>query len=560
MKFYSVAQCSYLDKEFGFDPQWLLDYGHLEDLVEQLREAGVGEDEEVHFVTSDQPEDDELAARLEELADGVKRVDKEAYVGDGMVELLEGLEDEAGVVLTSAYLAILPVDFLQTAKLQLFKNDQGLIRFSNKMQINQPSIARNKIIRECIADNCENHCESQNRREDFKALWMINSCAPFWIFPPRLNFPMRWNPEVEWEVIKPQNNLFEKQREKSHRLYIMSENGAITWKKIKNNTENLYSSIVDEAHEKMIGISPVPLAVQLDISAEESLWYDFEYEQQADLDFKVLADRLNEVSKKAKLFQTYLQIGNYWDPCANEKLIEFLEMLDRDGLRMGLYTRGENLNSQLAEKLVNLTDEIFFYFGQPEKNGNKNDRIDKYQLLWETRFEKHQRLSGGPYKTMPIISAVYEVAEKGKVECLNELISKWTDYQKAKEKFQEKNSEFNFEEFYKYYFLTEDLKTWNLIFKLPPHKMAENNHTEYVPLERFPCRRIKEGVFISPSGTIKPCDISLKSTERLGQVKEDSLLDLWGGEQRRKFLAKQKSSNKCFSICDQCCYWFQPII
>jgi len=73
MKFYSVAQCSYLDKEFGFDPQWLLDYGHLEDLVEQLREAAVGEDEEVHFVTSDQPEDDDLAARLEELADGVKQ-------------------------------------------------------------------------------------------------------------------------------------------------------------------------------------------------------------------------------------------------------------------------------------------------------------------------------------------------------------------------------------------------------------------------------------------------------------------------------------------------------
>ena len=50
-----------------------MEHGHLEDLVEQLRRAAVGEDEEVHFVTSDQPEDDELAAKLEELADGVKR-------------------------------------------------------------------------------------------------------------------------------------------------------------------------------------------------------------------------------------------------------------------------------------------------------------------------------------------------------------------------------------------------------------------------------------------------------------------------------------------------------
>ena len=150
MKFYSVAQCSYLDKEFGFDPQWLLDYGHLEDLVEQLREAGVGEDEEVHFVTSDQPEDDELAARLEELADGVKRVDEEAYVGDGMVELLEGFEDDAGVVLTSAYLAILHEELAETAKKKLLDQSLQYIYYPVFQRQFQPIISRVGVLTKAI--------------------------------------------------------------------------------------------------------------------------------------------------------------------------------------------------------------------------------------------------------------------------------------------------------------------------------------------------------------------------------------------------------------------------
>ena len=90
-------------------------------------------------------------------------------------------------------------------------------------------------------------------------------------------------------------------------------------------------------------------------------------------------------------------------------------------------------------------------------------------------------------------------------------------------------------------------------------EMSERWDTYNNPIENagvHPCNFLWGEMNVWYDGKCNPCDVDYKSELLVGNIKENSIKQIWNGEQYRKLrnLHRSGKRNECFP-CDHCSNW-----
>jgi len=567
----AVMQISNLDKQWGFNPEWVMDYGHLETLVNQIKE---GEHEiDIHVLTTTKATDDEIEQYLQEQPLTINRLSPEKYSSTGLAEYLGSFSSEDIVVFSSAYLAIIPQRALELALEKIINEDLEIIRLRGSFRPYMPLVARSENLKTALKTCAENYKNVENKRLDLRIEWGYNPLIPHWIFPPRLDFSIFWRHSERAVVFTNKKITISKERIEVFDPYITSKHQATTWNQIQNLSEEKekkkfnYSDKQEQYYLMRGRQNSFPPAIQIELSSKGAFLKGTRQVFNSELDFNKLLTALDKISAEISLKQVYLQIGVYNDPLTFDNFNSFLNRVNKNKFKIGLHTKGTGLDGSKSDFIIKNVDEVFFHFGEPDIESDNNyftseDQLNKYKLLLESRYNKRKNQKKGPYKTSPIISVVYNICSEEYIRLYGKIKKNWTEYSEALKEFKSQTNEFNYTDFYNFYYKQKDntrrvIVSQNILSN--ENKLWENHE----PLKRTPCSRSLEAIYIKPSGTICACDQAIKSSNLdLAAINNSrAIFEGWISEKRRKLVNSHVEEKfDTFKICGNCKKWFQPVI
>ncbi len=236
--------------------------------------------------------------------------------------------------------------------------------------------------------------------------------------------------------------------------------------------------------------------------------------------FKNIVDQAVEGGTKA------VTLASRGDPSLNKSIEEMLDYMNGKFLELKLNTNGILLTEKMSRSILkNQVTDLVFSIDSYEKENYE-------QIRRKAKFEK-------------VVSNIKSFMNIRKNEFPNHRTTVRVSGVKVDERQDRKKYNDFWAELVDYTGLVDMQTRWD----------TYNNET--LPSDQLlPCGDLFERMYIWWDGTVNPCDVDYKSTLALGNVKFQSIKDIWNGDAytklRKKHLYGKRSDYK---VCGQCDAW-----
>ncbi len=558
-----LMQCSSVDSTWGFNPELLLEGQYLENQLELL---GKFNSEPVYLVTTGSPADDRLASFAQQYDIQVERVTEEIYQDRGMVNILQQLPPELPVLFHSPYLILAECELLQLAVEKLVDEQLDLVKFSVNFAHCLPLVSRARALGQGLEKFGSNYQDPVRQKTDFSPDSLINPEIPPWLYPSRLVAPMERQLELKTDRLEWGDDLFSHHRPGVFRPYLTTRKTADHWNQMGADKQPDFSRLVNLNSRRLAEHPSAPLALQLDLPSSVPLAGAEFYQGGEDkLQVELLVENLQRLSEARPdpLFQRYLQLGCFFDPLACRELERVLELLEDLPLKIGLHTGGVNLTASRARKLSSLVDEIFLYLkGFPESSVSFEERQVAYKLFHRALARRWRQRAVPDYPVDPLLSAVFQLPEEQDLEAYRDLTEGWVSWADLEKRF-DSPAGIDYQKVCEIFYKGTGKLTWSPVIREKMANTLGKDSSNYSPYKRFPCRRLREALYLGPGGDVYPCVVAPTGSEQicLGRLTgADSLADCWLSDSHQEFLKKQLESNSSFNSCEKCNGWYDSVI
>jgi radical SAM protein with 4Fe4S-binding SPASM domain len=262
---------------------------------------------------------------------------------------------------------------------------------------------------------------------------------------------------------------------------------------------------------------------------------------------------------------------DFWDfgePLLHPDAVTFIEEAARHGIRVDLYTNGLLLDEPMADRLISSgLDAIFYRLDgmKPETYGRVSGDTTLYtraaanlDLLVR---RKRELVTSGAVRKPTIAVQITEMAETD--EDLDAFFDRYDHRARVTDELRVKNAAAPLEhqilaaiydkgEPIEYAMLRHD--------NLFRGRVVRAGGMDTTPLKRFPCRHLREGVYVLWSGEIVACREDVDAEMVLGHVDED-LTRIRNGEKMGTLLGlHEREEWETSPLCRNCSEWYYTFL
>lgn len=214
-----------------------------------------------------------------------------------------------------------------------------------------------------------------------------------------------------------------------------------------------------------------------------------------------------------------IALSHQGEPLCNPKLPEMVKYIKGQGInsKISIHTNGSLLTEAMAIQLAESNiDKIVVSLQGLDKD--KYKEICGYSLEYNTFYENWKLFYSLKRNTQVSIKIVDDALEPGQEELFIEKFSPISDR----------------------VFIERVIPLWEKV------DFKGNGHEEEFVYNKFGethkkqqcCPLLFDTIVVIPNGDVYPCT-QLLSKERLGNILDDKLVDLWNGDKRKELLKKQ---------------------
>ncbi len=290
---------------------------------------------------------------------------------------------------------------------------------------------------------------------------------------------------------------------------------------------------------------------------------------ETEMDLNSMKDLLNTIEKcrmrTDRHNKFYIDFKGTGDPFLYSKIDDLLDALknlkkiNEKGYEISFYTDGLNLTEKMINKIIDCQiDNVFINLSAVDEKsysefwGNNKYKEVIQNINYFSSVKKKIFLNLIPKPNIAVTYILNKQTEKNALE----FSKKWMFAETYR---RNKTLSFVDEEFYKNHLAVE----YCLIMKHNhfQNRLEDLKVTEYAPANRFPCRRLFEGIFINSDGNVCICDQDVNSESIICSM-NDLNANIYDAGLKEKLLAEKKKhcEEKYGDFCKNCDQWYIPLI